>query len=128
MGRSYDTGIDVRTCAYIRRPFWHLSIIPLLKGRAKSPRLFKNLNLAAQVRFQFPIRAVHVICLVHRKSIYSLFGNRSRNTLFFYPSKSIAIIPLLLRAISPRGASGLDSNAVRTQSSFELRDKLRSMQ
>jgi len=57
----------------------------------------------------------------------SLFGNRSRNILFFYPSKSIAIIPLLLRAISPGSESGSDSNADSTQSSFELRDELRPL-
>jgi hypothetical protein len=97
MGRSYDTGIDVRTCAYIQRPFWHLSIIPLLKGGAKSPFVQK-------FKFSSPgtVSIPHTgsACQLSRSSkidIKILYSATVREILsFFYPSKSVAIIPLLL--------------------------------
>jgi hypothetical protein len=72
-------------------------------------------------------RGMSYASFIENRYTDSLFGNGSRNTLFFYPSKSIAIIPLLLRAISSGSESGSDSNADSTQSSFELRDELRPL-
>jgi len=91
MGRSYDTGIDVRTCAYIRRPFWHLSIIPLLKGGAKSPRLFKNLNLAAPGTISIP-QTSSVACHMPRSSkidIQILYSATVREILSFFIPRNL---------------------------------------
>ncbi len=53
MGRSYDTGIAVRTCAYIRRPFWHPVNNTAAQGRGQVTAFVQKLNLAAQAQFQF---------------------------------------------------------------------------
>jgi hypothetical protein len=86
--------------------FWQLSIMPLLKGGGKSPRLFKNLNLAAQVRFQFP-HTSSVACHMPRSSksdIKILYSATVREILSFFiprnllPSFRYFFAPSLLEA------------------------------
>jgi hypothetical protein len=129
MGRSYDTGIDVRTCAYIRRHVLAPVNNAAARGRGQVTAFVQKFKFGSSGTVSIP-HTSSVACHMPRSSksdIKILYSATVREILFFYPSKSIVIIPLLFRAISPGSESGSDSNADSTQSSFELRDELRSM-